>query len=184
MKKFPRRLWCALLVFWLVGCAGGTRPDLMAASAISFTEPGFHLPPGTVLTWRSDPRYLFDDPAERPEDFRPLLQEEVERFLLGRGYTINPEGAEYGVLAVAVLGADLDAEAVLREFRLTPSFPASRRYPRGTLVVAIYSLADEKIRWRGAIQANIDVTEPEATRRERLRAHVARLLNLVPARAL
>jgi len=156
----------------------------MAASAISFTEPGFFLPPGTALAWRSDPRYLFDDPADRPEDFRPLLKEEMERFLASRGNAVDPDRAEYGVLAVAVLGADLDAEAVLREFRLTPSFPASRQYPRGTLVVAIYSLTDEKVLWRGAIQAHIDVSEPEQTRRERLRAHVARLLNLVPARAV
>jgi len=180
MKRY---LLLALLpLLLLAGCARSPTDELAASSAISFTEPGFVLAPGTALTWRSDVVYLFDDPAERPQDFRPFVQQEVQAYLESRGYRFEAAQATHGVLAVAVLGADRDAAAVLREYRLTPSFPASRRYPRGTLVVAVYSLDDEKIRWRGAIQANIDVTLPEQARRERLRVHVAKLLNLLPTR--
>jgi len=173
------------LVLWLAmvgGCGISPSEELASASAISFTEPGFYLAPGAVLSWRSDVVYLFEDPAERPEAFRPFLQQEVQAQLEGRGYRFEPTQATHGIVALAVIGSDYNATEILRQYRLSPSFPASRRYARGTLLVAIYSLEDEKIRWRGSVQANIDVTEPEQARRDRVRTHVKRLLGLVPAR--
>ena len=166
----------------LWGCVDTPHDDLSASSAITFSAPGFHLSPGSRLKWRSGLVYLFDDPRDRPDQFRPFLQQEIQSYLESRGhvFTTDVEAADYGLVAVAVMGTDMTAATVLQEFRLTPSFPASRRYPRGTIVIALYSTGDERVQWRGAIQGNIDLDEPEEMRRQRVRKQAEKLLKMIP----
>lgn len=179
----PRGLLLLLIVV-LGSCAVARVDELASSSAISFSAPGFYLPPGAALRWRSEVVYLFEGSAEEPPQFERFLRDEIEASLTSRGHVfVDDTDAPYGVAAVAVLASDVSAAAVLREFSLTPSFPTSRRYPKGTLVVAIYSRPDEVVQWRGAIQANISLSLPAEERQRRVREHVRRLLNLVPSRA-
>lgn len=168
----------------LAGCAGSDRNALAASSAISFSLPGFYLPPGTSLAWRSDVVYLFEDHSRAPEHITPYLQQEIQAFLEARGYQFPgpAPAADYGLVAVIVLGDGMTARTVLQEFRLTPSFNPTRSYEKGTIVVAIYRRADEKVMWRGAIQANVDLDLPPEERRARVRSHVGKLLGKVPDR--
>ncbi len=164
------------------GCAGQREQELAASSAITFSAPGFYLEPGSTLTWRSDMVYLFDDPRERPENFKPFVQQEIQAYLEAKGYRFVAAGAPstYGLVAVVVLGEDMTATEVLNQFRLTPSFNASRRYEEGTLVVALYDTANEKVLWRGALQSNVDLEMPPEQRRLLVREHVKRLLKNLP----
>ena len=164
------------------GCAGQREQELTASSAITFSAPGFYLAQGSTLTWRSDMVYLFGDPRERPENFKPFVQQEIQAYLEAKGYPFVAAGAPatYGLVAVVVLGEDMTATEVLNQFRLTPSFNASRRYEEGTLVVALYNTANEKVLWRGAVQSNVDLEMPPEQRRLLVREHVKRLLKNLP----
>ena len=175
---------CLFALAAVSGCGGNDRDALAASSAISFTLPDFYLPPGSSLAWRSDVVYLFEDHSRTPEHVTPYLQQEIQALLEARGYrfTGSATEADHGLVAVIVLGEGLTASRVLQEFRLTPSFNPDRRYQKGTIVVAIYRTADEKVVWRGAIQANVDLDLPPEQRRARVREHAGRLLARIPAR--
>jgi hypothetical protein len=175
---------CVIALVAASGCGGNDRNALAASSAISFTLPDFYLPPGSSLAWRSDVVYLFEDNSRTPENITPYLQQEIQSLLEARGYRFTSSAAEadHGLVAVIVLGEGLTARNVLQEFRLTPSFNPDRRYEKGTIVVAIYRTADEKVMWRGAIQANVDLDLPPEERRSRIREHAGRLLGKIPDR--
>lgn len=172
----------ALCTMLLVGCAGNQRNDLAASSLITFSAPGFYLASGSTFRWRSDLVYLFDDVRERPENVKPFLQQEIQGYLESRNCEFPAEAtsAKYGLLAVVVLGDGLTATEVLKQFKLTPSFKASRKYEKGTVVVAIYDASDDVVLWRGAIQANVDLEMPPEQRRLLVRNNVRKLLDSIP----
>jgi len=178
-------LLCSLMFCVLAGCSEHVREDDPEAySAISFSAPQFFLAPGSSMQWRSDLVYLFGDARKKPENVEPVLQEEIQRYFEARTnvFPADTGVATYGLVAVVVLGDGLTAREVLKRFKLTPSFPTSRRYEKGTIVVAIYDAADETVLWRGAIQSNVDLDLPPEQRRQLIRSTIGKLLNKIPTR--
>lgn len=178
---------CILLLALLAGpggCASNRVDELAAFSSITFSAPGFYLPPGSTLQWRSDLVYVFDDQREAPGTVTPFLQSEIEEYLGSRNYSFVTDGApaDFGIVAAVVLGDDLTARDVLQQYRLTPSFKSSRRYKKGTIVIALYDAENEQVQWRGAIQANVDLAMPVEQRRQRVQSHTRRLLAMLPGK--
>lgn len=178
------RVGLALVALWaLSGCAGSTQDPLSRYSAISFSQPDFRLEAGDLLYWRSELVYLYEDAKKTlPPDASPVLQQEIQAYLEARGYRFAaaPAEADYGLVAVLVLGEGMTAEDVLGRFKLTPAFQAAREYEEGTIVVAFYERASERIQWRGAIQGNVDPALPAEERRRRIREVIGRLFARLP----
>lgn len=183
-RFLPASLLLLALLGGLGGCASKQVDELAAFSSITFSAPGFYLPPGSTLQWRSDLVYVFDDQREAPENVTPFLQSEIEEYLGSRNYSFVTDGApaDFGIVAAVVLGDDLTARDVLQQYRLTPSFKSSRRYKKGTIVIALYDAENEQVQWRGAIQANVDLAMPVEQRRQRVQSHTRRLLAMLPGK--
>ncbi len=181
LRALPGSLVLVLFLS-LAGCAANAPDPLTEYSTISFSQPDFSLRQGDTLYWRSELVYLYGDEREAPAGVRPFLQAAIQDHLEAGGYRFVPDGtaAEYGLVAVVVLGSGLTAEDVLSRFRLTPSFKASREYQEGTIVVALYDYDSERILWRGAVQGNVDLELPPEERQRRVREAVSRLLAKLP----
>lgn len=174
-----------LMASLLSGCVSGAREQSSDSYVISFTAPGFYLAPGSTLGWRSDLVYMFDGVRKLPEDFKPLVQPEIESYFEEKGYRFssNAGDVQFGIVAVVVLGEGLNAADVLKQYGLTPSFNASRKYEKGTLVIAFYRHDEELIVWRGVVQSNIDPFLSVEERSKEIRLNVARLLKKLPTSA-
>lgn len=167
-----------------IGCSFNVHSSeaLSESMAITFSQPDFWLKPESTLFWRSDLVFFFNDSRKKPKDIRPFLQQEIQDYLTARTcrFTEDKNSARYGLVAVVVLGEGITAADILQKFKLTPSFKASNRYEKGTIVVAIFDAMTEKILWRGALQANINLSLPAEVRRQRVREGIARILTHVP----
>ncbi|MCF7982262.1 MAG: DUF4136 domain-containing protein [Pseudomonadales bacterium] len=167
-----------------VGCSFNVHDSeaLSESMAITFSQPDFWLEPESTLFWRSDLVFFFNDSRKKPKGIRPILQQEIQGYLTARTYrfTEDKNSARYGLVAVVVLGEGITAADILQQFKLTPSFKASNRYEKGTIVVAIFDAMTEKVLWRGALQANIDLGLSPKARQQRVREGIARLLSHVP----
>ncbi len=182
--SWPRTALLALGLSVLVnpGCTLNSGHALSESVAITFSQPGFWLPPQSGFYWHSDLVYLYADARGKPEDVRPFLQQEIESYFSTsqHRFTRQRETADFGLVAVVVLGEGMTAREVLQRFSLTPSFQAERRYELGTIVIAILEPGTEKILWRGALQANVDLKLSPEVRRQRVREGISRLLVKLP----
>jgi len=184
----PKTLFHLSLLFTTAliysGCSSmATNSDALSESmAITFSQPTFWLEPESTLHWRSDLVFFYNDSRKKPENIRSFLQQEVEDYLVAQKYYFPEDTslASYGLVAVVVLGEGVTATDILKQFKLTPSFAASSRFEKGTLVIAILDAATEKILWRGALQANIDLNLAPEIRRQRVRTGISRLLSHLP----
>lgn len=163
-------------------CFFDIRKPISESSMITFTQPEFSLQRGSTFYWLSDLVFLFNDARQKPKDVRPFLQYEIQSHLEHNGYRFVSvsDDAQYGLVAVVVLGEGMTAADVLNRFDLTPSFKASRIYEQGTMVIAIFDRATQKIMWRGALQANVNLKLPPEERRKRVQWGVNKLLSSLP----
>ena len=156
---------------------------LSESMAITFSQPDFWLEPKSSFYWHSDVVFFYNDNRKNPEATRLFLQQEIQSYLATRTcqFPDNRNLAQYSLVAVVVLGKSVTATDILKQFKLTPSFQTSSRFEKGTIVIAILDAMTEKILWRGALQANIDLSLSPAVRQQRVREGISRLLRHVPS---
>jgi len=127
--------WCAaalsLVLLTAAGCAVNVKKPLTNSTAVTFSQPGFWLEPGSKLYWRSDLVYIFDEPGKNSENTRPFLQQETQSWLESRTYEFVEDNSltNYGLMAVVVLGNEVTALEIMQRFDLTPSFNATSGVP-------------------------------------------------------
>lgn len=180
LKKWPGLL---LVLYLLTGCAIQNAEPLSESFVLTVSQPEFVLKQGDHFYWRSDLVYLYKDARKQPpDDIRPYLKQEIQTYLTQGGYhfTEQPEEARYGLVAVVVLGDGLTAREVLDTFGLKPAFQSSRQYEKGTIVVAMFDAQTEKVMWRGALQANVDLELAAEVRLSRVKEAVRRLFRRLP----
>jgi|GEM_PF-1564621 len=184
-KTLYRLPFMLAILFIGSGCSSSAVDSdaLSESMAITFSQPDFRLAPKSNFYWHSDVIFFYNDKRKNPEETRLFLQQEIQSYLAARTYQFpdNKNIAQYGLVAVVVLGKSVTVTDILKQFRLTPSFQASNRYEKGTIVIAILDAMTEKILWRGALQANIDLNLSPAVRQQRVREGISRLLRHVPS---
>lgn len=182
MRLTPITLLAMLLA--LVACAINVTNPLSESTAVTFSQPGFWLEPGATLYWRSERIYIYDDPGRKPDNVQPYLKQEIQGYLETEKFQFVDDRnlARYGLVAVIVLGDEVTARDIMKQFGLTPSFNATRFFKKGTIVVALLDAASEEIVWRGSLEANISLSVSPGVRQQRVRQMTHKLLDKLPRR--
>jgi len=180
MRLAPITMLATLL--GLVGCAVNVGNPLSESTAVTFSQPGFWLEPGSTFYWRSGQIYIYDDPGKEPDKVQPYLKREIQAYLETEKFhfTDDRNQARFGLVAVVVLGDEVTARDIMKQFGLAPSFNATRFFKKGTIVVAILDAASEVIVWRGSLEANISLSVAPGVRKKRVREMTHKLLDTLP----
>lgn len=104
-----------------------------------------------------------------------------------KGFTFVEEAPDYLISYALAAGAEIEESEMNRvygDFLVPPVGETNEvedlTYKRGVLIVDIVERKTKKLMWRGAIQAEIDMTWPEKRKQERCDAAVGHLLRFFP----
>ena len=181
------RLLLPLILATLTACSSEpirSSDPLTQSSAVAVSKPAFVTNSDTTMSWRRDLVWV-DDPDGRFERRARSLQVALQQELEHKGYQFLPQGAgaDYEVLAVALLGDPGDHAELQAQVRLYPALAsAAGDYEHGTVLVASAPGGSNDIVWRGALQVFSDPgMTPVAERERRMRWGAANLLAGIPA---
>ena len=140
------------------------------------------LPAYASFAWYADLLILEEKKPDKRSPTSNLLQTEIQQYFEQREFRFVEDKfvAQYGLIAVVVLGDGLVTKELLKQYNLTPSFTSSWRYEKGTIVAVIVDPASARILWRAALQANVDQKQPLEIRQARIREGIRRLFSRLP----
>ena len=154
----------------------------LASSSLS----GYSVVPGARIAWHEQGRELMRDSRLANSELQSVIEDtlRIQLVQLGLRFEQTPSQADLLLAYTAATERSLSDQELLRRFGLAPGYSASENratsYERGSLVLYLVDPTKGLVVWRCAAQTLIDFNAQPETRRQRIEAGIASMLETLP----
>jgi len=148
-------------------------PELQRSSIVVVAQPGFQLQPKQVFAWADN--YADVSGALKKSKFsvQQLIDEAITQALKAKGLNFKAQGeSSLWVQYHVSLESEMDDTALAINYGLAPGLRANsgatKKHPRGTLVVDFIDPKLNKVVWRGAIGVFTGLESSNQARQQRV----------------
>ena len=181
------RIGLSLLMLFssVLGAGEPVRPGGFSIAATSAN--GFTPSPETRFAWHAQALEVYEDDRLQGSDIAEMIQTAIRNRLETLGYRFVDAGSEADLLIAytAAMQEAMTDQDLLSRFGLLPGYPslapADSALGRGALVLYLVDPVDRQVVWRCAVQTLVDFDADPDTRRQRIEAGIASMLDTLPA---